>query len=345
MSDTKAIVRVSASPELPVAVEDELRRLRERFWHYADASTAPATKRVYQRAWSSFVIWCNTKGLDPLPAHPEAVAWYAIALVSGEAGRPKPLKLTSVLTELAAITHAHIEAQLPPPTRDPYLRIILRGMRREHGVPAAQADPLLPRHLRALVAQIEPGLNGTRDLALLTFGWASALRRSELAQLTVEQLRFRTEPTGEECLVTLPRSKGDQEGLGHTRIVHAGSQLETCPVSALRAWLGAGRIKEGPVFRKVIDQRVLTEHLHERSVDALVRAYVERAQSRTPLAIPEGRYSAHSLRAGCLTTMHLMGKSDLQIRDHAGHRSLSTTLRYVRLAKVLSSTATKDIGL
>lgn len=340
---TTAIVRVSAEPQLPEAIEDELRRLRERFWRYADASTAPSTKRVYERSWRAFVSWCATKGLDPLPAHPEAVAWYAIALVSGEAGRSKPLKLTSVMTELAAITHAHVEAQLPPPTRDPYLRIILRGMRREHGVPVSQADPLLPKHLRAMVACITPGLTGIRDLALLTFGWASALRRSELAALTCAQLRFRDGPGGTECLVTLARSKGDQEGEGQTRLVHAGSQIDTCPVSALRTWLSAAAIKDGPVFRKVI-ARALDSQLHERSVDAIVRHYVELAQARST-SIPEGRYSAHSLRAGCLTAMHLAGKSDLEIRDHAGHKSLSTTMRYVRLAKLLGSTASKGIGL
>ena len=339
-----AIVRVSAEPELPVAVEDELRRLRERFWLYANASTAQATKRAYERSWRAFVEWCGSKGLNPLPAHPEAVAWYAVALVAGEAGRRAPLKLTSVLTELAAITHAHVQAQLPPPTRDPYLRIILRGMRREHGVPVTQADPLLPSHIRAMVASVLPGRTGIRDLALLTFGWASALRRSELAALSLTQLRFRPGTHGEECLVTLSRSKGDQDGEGHTRIVHAGKQIDTCPVSALRAWLASARIKDGTIFRKVIGERVMDDPLNERSVDAIVRQYIARAQARSG-AIPEGHYSAHSLRAGCLTTMHLAGKSDLQICDHAGHKSLSTTMRYVRMAKVLASTATLDIGL
>lgn len=338
------IVRVSDAPELPEAVEDELRRLRERFWHYANASTSKSTKRVYERAWREFLSWCGSKGLNALPAHPEAVAWYAIALVSGEAGRKRPLKLSSVLVEIAAITRVHVEAQLPPPTRDPYLRIILRGMRREHGVPSAQADPLLASHIRAMVACVTPNLTGMRDLALLTFGWASALRRSELAALQVSQLKFRDGKLGNECLVTLERSKGDQEGEGHTRIVHSGDNLETCPVGALRTWMSAAAIRDGAVFRKVIDRRVIDQALHERSVDAIVRQYVEASQLRSG-SIPAGRYSAHSLRAGCLTQMHLAGKTDLQIRDHAGHKSLSTTMRYVRMAKVLGSTAAKGLGL
>ena len=338
---TKAIVRVAESPELPVAVEDELERLRERFWRYAQASTAPNTKRVYRRAWEAFVVWCNTKHLDALPAHPETVAWYAVALVTGEAGRRQPLKLSSVLTELSAITRAHVEAQLPPPTRDPYLRVILRGMRREHGEAVDQADPLLPRQIRAMVACVLPGLTGMRDLALLTFGWASGLRRSELALLTVAQLSFRDR----QCLVTLPRSKGDQEGEGHTRIVHAGTNLDTCPTSALQTWLSAAGIREGHVFRKVIGTHSVGDGLSDRAIDAIVRQYVARALQRFPEAIPPGQYSAHSLRSGVATSMCLAGKTDLEIRDHLGHRSLGTTARYVRLAKTLGSSATKGVGL
>jgi integrase len=338
---TKAIVRVVDSPELPVAVEDELERLRERFWRYAQASTAENTKRVYGRAWRDFVDWCNTKHLNALPAHPETVAWYAVALVAGEAGRKRPLKISSVLTELAAITRAHVESQLAPPTRDPYLRVILRGMRREHGQETDQADPILPRQLRAMVACVLPGLTGTRDLALLTFGWASGLRRSELAALTVSQLRFRDA----QCLVTLGRSKGDQEGHGHTRIVHAGAHLDTCPVSALQTWLSAGQIRDGHVFRKVTGERTVGDGLSDRAVDAIVRQYIFRAQQRFPEAIPPGQYSAHSLRSGVATTMCLAGKTDLEIRDHLGHKSMGTTARYVRLAKTLGSSATKDVGL
>ena len=84
---TKAIVRVAEEPSVPELVENELTRLRERFWRYADASTSKNTKRGYARAWTAFVDWCNEKGLASLPAHPTTVAWYAVALAHGEAGR------------------------------------------------------------------------------------------------------------------------------------------------------------------------------------------------------------------------------------------------------------------
>jgi integrase len=313
-----------------------MKRLRDRFMRYASASTAPNTRRVYERAWANFIDWCNKKDLDALPAYPETVGWYAIELVCGEAGRAKPLKVSSVFTELAAITHKHIEARLPPPTRDPYLRVILRGLRREHGTPVLQADPLLRRHIRAMVACVQPGLTGTRDLALLTFGWASAARRSELTAMITDDLKFGQGERGDTCVVGFPKSKGDRQSQGQTCAVRAGA-LDVCPVSAVQTWLSAAGIRDGALFRKVIGTKAMGLQMDERSIDALVRQYVELTRARYPNAIPPGRYSAHSLRAGCATTMHLEKHSVFEIRDHLRHKSLASTMKYVRFAKLLEA--------
>ena len=51
-------------------------------------------------------------------------------------------------------------------------------------------------------------LKGKRDRALLLFGFASAMRRSELVGLQMDDI----EDTDRGLLVTLRRSKTDQEG-------------------------------------------------------------------------------------------------------------------------------------
>jgi site-specific recombinase XerD len=62
-----------------------------------------------------------------------------------------------------------------------------------------------------MVAHAEPeGLKGLRDRALLLFGFASAMRRSELVALDLADL----EETERGLLVTVRRSKTDQEGQG-----------------------------------------------------------------------------------------------------------------------------------
>jgi integrase len=88
-------------------------------------------------------------------------------------------------------------------------------------------------------------LIGLRDRALLSFGLASAMRRSELRALLLEDLTW----VDDGVRVLIRRSKTDQEGEGQEIAVPRG--LKLCPVAALRAWLDAAAIASGPVFRAV----------------------------------------------------------------------------------------------
>ena len=88
-------------------------------------------------------------------------------------------------------------------------------------------------------------LRGLRDRALLLLGFAGAFRRSELVALRVEDLAF--VPDG--LRVAIRRSKGDQEGAGQEIAIPHGTRLR--PVEAVRAWLDAAGIAEGPVFRRI----------------------------------------------------------------------------------------------
>ena len=72
------------------------------------------------------------------------------------------------------------------------------------------------------------GLRGLRDRALLLLGFAGAFRRSELIALDVNDLEF----CKDGLLVTIRKSKSDQEGDGTTIAIARGSGA--CPVSALR---------------------------------------------------------------------------------------------------------------
>jgi len=82
-------------------------------------------------------------------------------------------------------------------------------------------------------------------LALLLLGFAGAFRRSELVALDVSDVQF----AAEGLIVTLRRSKTDQEGEGMIKGVSFGSVPATCPVRALRTWLDIIKISDGPLFR------------------------------------------------------------------------------------------------
>jgi integrase len=83
-------------------------------------------------------------------------------------------------------------------------------------------------------------LLGIRDRALLLVGFAGAFRRSELVALDVADIQF----TAEGLLITLRRSKSDQEGEGRQIAIPPGK-----PEGDMRCACGAG------VARRILNQR------------------------------------------------------------------------------------------
>ena len=71
---------------------------------YARESLAPATRRAYQTDVDAFIGWCRERGVEALPAEPEAVA----AFLAHEAGRG--LRASTIARRASAATGP------PPPT-------------------------------------------------------------------------------------------------------------------------------------------------------------------------------------------------------------------------------------
>jgi hypothetical protein len=67
-------------------------------------------------------------------------------------------------------------------------------------------------------------------------------------------------------LVTVRRSKTDQEGRGQVRALLRGRSPETCPVRALDAWLEASGVSMGALFRALNRHGQVGERLTPRAV-------------------------------------------------------------------------------
>jgi len=160
---------------------------------------------------------------------------------------------------------------------------------------------------------------GKRDRALLLLGFALAARRSELVALDVADLK----ECPEGFRVTIRRSKTDQEAAGAVVAVWRGSIA--CPVAAVKEWLAAANIVDGPVFRQVRKGgRLLPDRLSPQNVALIVKAYAKR------LGLDPHAFSGHSLRAGFLTSAAARGASLFKMMDVSRHRSVDTLRGYVR---------------
>lgn len=306
---------VASRPALPVVAPE----LAERVRAFAASATSENTRRAYSRQWAAFVAWAESQGLEALPARPETVALYASGLAS--AGR----KVATIEQAAAAISAAHGAAGHPSPREDANLRRVLRGIRRSVGVAQREAAPVLSSHLRSMLEALPDTLAGKRTAALLLVGFSGAFRRSELVALTVRDVAFT--PDGLE--VTLRRSKTDQEGAGRLVALPYSGNPDACPVRALRAWLEAAGISEGPLFREVTCHgRVASAPLTGHSVARIVK------RTAAAAGLEPAQFSGHSLRAGFVTSAKLKGKAEDSIMRQTGHRSVAMVRKYDRRAEL-----------
>jgi integrase len=207
---------------------------------YQDAADAPATLRAYATDLANFEVWCGRHGLTPMPATPEVVSAYLAAAGEGYA-------MPTLRRRVAAIARACGVAGHPLDTKHPAIRETLRGIGRKHGTPSRRAAALTTAEVRKLSRACGTDLAGARDRALFLIGFAGALRRSELVGLDMAQATW----TGDGLTLLIERSKTDKAGEGAEIAISRGRSEETCPVTALQAWLTAAEITAGPLFRKV----------------------------------------------------------------------------------------------
>jgi site-specific recombinase XerD len=124
--------------------------------------------------------------------------------------RSATLQNASLTRAIAAISRQHREAGFQSPTREGSFRQLMAGIRRKNRAPQEAKQALLVQDLFEILKQI-PGLGKSeavehRDRALLVIGFCGALRRAELVNLDVEDVR--SAPEG--IILTLRWSRTDQ---------------------------------------------------------------------------------------------------------------------------------------
>jgi site-specific recombinase XerD len=296
---------------------------------YVAASRSENTRRAYRADWDHFTSWCGLRGLSSLPADPTAVALY----VTDMAGT---FKVATISRRMVSIAQAHRAAGHLSPTTDERVRLVNAGIRRVHGTASRQVRPVVTDDLRQMVYRCGADNAGIRDRALLLVGFAAALRRSELVALDA----IDAEETNDGVVLTVRRSKTDQEGAGRKIGIPYGSNPATCPVRAWRAWTERADITEGPLFRGIDRHGNIAERrLSDRGVALIVKRRAEAA------GIDPYTVSGHSLRAGLATAAAAAGVSERAIAAKTGHKSMTVLRSYIRNGSLFTENAAAAVGL
>lgn len=317
----------------PVKLEGQVVALSEvasRAKEYMGQAKSKNTVKAYRSDWNHFVAWCEGQGLESLPAAPQTVALYLTALA--EAG----LRASTLQRRLSSISQAHQAAGHQSPTHEMQVRTVWAGIRRVRGTEQRQVAPAVVEDVKAMIDALPDSISGLRDRALLLVGFVGAFRRSELVSLNAEDFRA----TSEGVVITLHRSKTDQEGAGEEKALPYGANEATCPVRALKAWLEGAGITAGPVFRSVNRHGgVGATRLSDRAVANIIKRAAEGA------GLDPALYSGHSLRAGFATSAARAGAEERDIARVTGHRSERVLRRYIRQGKLFRNPALHSIGL
>ncbi len=306
-----------------------LTALAQEVTEYASQAKAPHTVKAYQSDWVHFVAWCESVGLQSLPAAPETVAAY-LAYLAGTH------KASTLQRRVSSISQAHQMKGVPNPASSTLVKLTLQGIRRAKGTAPTQVAPAVVSDVQAMINTLPDNLLGLRDRALLLLGFAGAFRRSELVALNVEDL----EHTPEGLKVTLRHSKTDQEGEGVVKGIPMGRREETCPVKAVKAWCDAAGITEGALFRSVNRHgQVQPGRLSDKAVALVVK------RSAAAAGLDAAKYSGHSLRAGLATSAAAAGVQERSIMRQTGHKSVNMVRRYIREGELFRDNAAGQVGL
>ena len=317
----------------------EIEMLAEKTRAFIAGSRANKTVRGYQSDWADFSRWTASHGLKALRAEPTTIAMY----LSDSSSR---LAVASLARRLTSITAMHKDAgYLESPARHPLVLATFKGIRRVIGSAQDAKMPLLTADLGRIVAACPDTLAGLRDKALLLTSFAAALRRSESAALRCEDVMAST--AGMHCtsgmVLTIRKSKTDQESKGRQVGIKHGANPETCPVQAIESWQKASGVRTGCLFRAVdFAGRVSPEGLHPDSISYIIR----RCAARAGYGVEDlKKIAGHSLRAGHVSQSTLDEVPDNIVQSRTGHKSAKMLDVYRRRVLLFPKHPAAGLGL
>lgn len=275
------------------------------------------SKRAYDFAIDDFVAWyCS----EPRLAFSKTVVLrYRLELES------RRLAPATINLRLAAVRRLASEAA-DTGLLSPELAAGIRRVKGAKRVGVRLGNWLTREQSRALLqAPDSQSLKGRRDRAILAVMLACGLRRSEVADLTMQHFQQR-----EEHWVIVD-------------LLGKAAHLRTVPVPgwvmvAIDGWTTAAEITAGPLFRCISRRGTIWG---EGITEKVIWHVVKESAAKAGIA----KLSPHDCRRTCARLCHTAGGELEQIQFLLGHLSVETTERYLGCKQRLQCAVNDMIGL
>lgn len=250
----------------------------------ARGAYAGNTERALRADVAIYTAWCSDTGRASLPASPETIAAFIDAMAASKAP-------ATIRRYVSSVSTFHRAAAVANPCEALAVKLALKRLHREKGRAQQQAAPVND----VLVARmlVVPGttLRHLRNRALLAVAYSTLCRRSELVGLQREDLQVDADGFG---TIAIRRSKTDQEGAGAVALIAPDAMRH------LAAWIEAGKIEAGPLFRSVLKGSRVADALGDGDVARIYKAMAKAAGLTSEEA---ARISGHSTRVGAAQDM------------------------------------------
>lgn len=269
---------------------------------------SPKTRRNYRRAMDAFVAYAGSRPLTRELLH----RW--------RDARARKLTPGSVNMEIAAIRKLFAEAQAAG-ALDDALAYKLSKVERLRQLGSPTGNWLTREQSTAILKTANrKTLKGKRTYCILAVLLGCALRRTELAELQVDQIQTRE---GRWVLADL-RGKG-----GRLRTV----AIPVWVKEGIDGWVKAANITSGFLIRHLSKPEPL-------STNAIWNV-VQKAANE--IGVPN--LGPHDLRRTCAKLCRAKGGRIEQIQAMLGHSSIATTERYLGTVQDLRHAVNDDMGI
>ena len=280
-------------------------------------SKADNTLRAYQSDFRSFSAFCMKNGFSSMPTQPKIIALYITHL-------SKSSKFSTLKRRIASISVMHKLKGHYLDTKHPIIMENLHGIKRTLGSRQKAKKPILINDLKLIIKAIDK--EKIRDKALILIGFAGGFRRSELVNISYEDIEFVTEGVK----IFIKRSKTDQSGEGTLKAIPYFDNHEFCPVITLKKYIDLK-------FKNNDEDKIFD--ISDRSVALIIKKYAEKA------GLDSSRYAGHSLRSGFATTAAEFGAEERNIMAMTGHKTTQMVRRYIQEANLFKNNALNKIKL
>lgn len=336
---------------LPVNFTDTV---QERLGKYNKAFSEN-TIRARKADYEIFKKWCEENSVEPIPCFPENIErflWESVSepkvdkntgeIILDKKGEIVLLQIRSVPTisrYLSTIKYVHeVAFELVQSEHDPFgatkalknpadtllVRNALKAIRlRFRSKAQRQAAPIRLKLVDQVIATLDDSIRHTLYKALVSVGFDTMMRCSELISIELDQITYHDDGSGS---IYVPFHKSDQEGEGGYRYISATS------VDLIHDWITKAHITQGLLFRSVT--RYDRDVLDSMNKNRIARIYktVARLCGLDRLAVLA--ISAHSTRVGAAQELLANGVTMPALMVAGDWKSSTMPVRYAKKINV-----------